>query len=134
MDHFQHHQLSSIKITNFFNITLVLNKGISFGLFNYGQFNNYIFLVLALIITIIVLKLLIKSSTLVSQISYSLIIAGAIGNIIDRFNNGAVLDFIELHISHYYWPAFNVADSSICIGAILLLYDTIFNELNTKAV
>ncbi len=123
-----------IKVTDFFNFTLVWNTGISFGLFNTGIYSNHIFLSLATIVTLIMTYLLVFAHSKVSQISYSLIIGGALGNIIDRLYNGAVLDFIELHVSNYYWPAFNVADSSICIGAFLLVFDMIVNELKIKTI
>lgn len=132
VEYLQQHNRSLITLTSFLNLALVLNKGISFGLFNSGEYNNYIFLAIATSVTITVVYLLIQAQTLIAQISYSLIIGGAIGNIIDRYLSGAVIDFIELHVGQAYWPAFNIADSSICIGALLLLYDIFTNDLTTK--
>ena len=127
-NYFQLHQERFIQITNFFNITIAFNRGVAFSLFSQAEHSNYVFLALAMIVTIIVSYLLVKASSKPEIISYSLIIGGAIGNIVDRWRNGAVLDFIELHVSQYYWPAFNIADSAICIGAFLLLYSMITND------
>lgn len=132
--YFQENQVPFVKLTDFFNITIAFNKGIAFSLFSRENYSNYIFLSLAIIVTIIISYLLVKSPYKIELISYSLIIGGAIGNIVDRWRNGAVLDFIELHISQYYWPAFNIADSAICIGAFLLLYNIIVNDLGKKNI
>lgn len=131
-DYMQQRNFEYVEICRFFNIVLAENRGISFGILRNAAYSNYIFMAVAILVTGILLQLLFKAKTVLLNISYSLIIGGAIGNIIDRFYNGAVIDFIELHISQYYWPAFNVADSAICIGAILLLYDMVVNELKIK--
>ena len=60
----------------------------------------------------------------------SMIMGGAIGNIVDRFWHGAVVDFLDFHLYNYHWPAFNVADSSIVIGVFLLMLDNYFDEKN----
>lgn len=132
VEYFQSHHIRLLEICSIFNLTIVFNKGISFGMFNQWAYNNYIFLVLASVVTLFVVYLLIEARGLLIQISYSLIIGGAVGNIIDRYNSGAVLDFIELHWQQVYFPAFNIADSAICAGAALLLYDMIVNDLNKK--
>lgn len=133
-NYFQQSQEKFVHVTDFFNITIAFNKGVAFSLFSKAEYSNYIFLTLAIIVTAFVGFLLIKTSSRIELISYSLIIGGAVGNIVDRWHNGAVLDFIELHVSQYYWPAFNVADSAICIGAFLMLYNMLVNDLRKKNI
>lgn len=133
-NYFQEHQERFVQLTDFFNITIAFNKGIAFSLFSQEDYSNNIFLSLAVIVTTIISYFLVKSSYKIEVVSYSLIIGGAVGNIVDRWRNGAVLDFIELHLSKYYWPAFNIADSAICIGAFLLLYNMIINDLRKKNI
>lgn len=63
-----------------------------------------------------------------SGVALSLIIGGALGNLLDRILQGQVTDFIQLYVSHFYWPSFNVADSAICVGAVMLFGKTFFKE------
>ena len=123
---------NQIAINPFLNLVLVWNKGISFGLFN-GKLSSYsVFLYLSLALTVILLLLLAKAEELLPRIAFSLMIGGAIGNIIDRIKFKAVADFIELHIANLYWPAFNAADAFICIGALILICQNIHQELQRK--
>ena len=69
-----------------------------------------------------------KPTEKLEAISLSLILGGAIGNVIDRISYGYVIDFIDLYIGHNHWPVFNIADSAICIGAILLVADSFKSE------
>ena len=110
----------SIEVTSFFNIVHVLNKGISFSMLsNTGP----VFLTsLAGLICIGIIYFLFKEKDSLSRTSLSLILGGAIGNIIDRIRFGAVVDFLDFHAFGYHWPAFNIADSAICIGVTLLLF------------
>lgn len=112
---------TKIEITSFFNIALVYNKGISFGLFNNIDYSNYIFASLAAIIVIFLMKWLMTSQSKLESFGLSLIIGGAIGNIIDRIIYIGVVDFLEFHYKEYYWPSFNIADSAICLGVCILL-------------
>ena len=112
------------QITPFFNIVLIHNRGMSFGLFNYsGGFNALLFsLVAAVIVTVLIYWLSrVESSAL--ALAIGLIIGGAVGNVIDRIRLGAVVDFLDFHIGTWHWPAFNVADSAICIGVAVMLLD-----------
>ena len=112
-----------VKITSFFNLVMVYNRGVSFGLFNDLDNPVLILSATAIIISIILLIWLSKVEKLYLAIALGLIIGGAYGNIIDRIINGAVADFLDIHIANYHWPAFNLADSAITIGAILLIID-----------
>jgi signal peptidase II len=111
-------------ITSFFNIVLIYNRGMSFGLFNgAGGLNALLFsLVAAAIVTVLIYWLSRVESPLLA-VAIGLIIGGAIGNVIDRIRLGAVVDFLDFHAGSWHWPAFNVADSAICIGVAVMLLD-----------
>lgn len=102
-------------IENIFHLTLVKNSGIAFGLFPQGTniFIIFSFLVIFLILIILWKK---KELKILPRIALALILAGAIGNLIDRLRWGYVIDFLDFRI----WPVFNLADTSITIGVILL--------------
>lgn len=112
-----------LMITDFFHLTPVWNHGVSFGLFKAGsQGEVYAILGVTTIITLLVISWLRQATTRLAGISLGLILGGAIGNIIDRLLYGAVFDFLDVNIGSYHWPAFNVADSAICVGVGLYLY------------
>jgi signal peptidase II len=126
--------LSEIKqlhiIEGFFSIVYVWNKGISFGIFN-NVGTNQIFLILmsSIIIGTLIYFFIIKSSPLaIESVALGMIIGGALGNILDRILYGAVFDFLLFYWRQYQYPAFNIADSAICIGAFLLIYSAIASE------
>ena len=110
----------SIKINQFFDIVYVQNYGVSFGLFS-RAIPHWVLVLIALLVVILILYLMIISNKNLEKNAYFLIIAGAIGNIIDRILNSYVVDFISLHYEMFYWPAFNFADIYITIGIIMLL-------------
>lgn len=118
-----------IPVTSIFNLVLTWNRGVSFGLFNNeGNFGAWFFSILAIIIVGILLIWLRKAETKVQSISLGFIIGGAIGNVIDRVNHLAVLDFIDFHLGGSHWPAFNAADSFITLGAAVLIVDSLFSR------
>ena len=107
------------------NFTYIRNEGIAFGIYFEGA--ETIFIILPILITIYLFYLL-KSEEFqdkLSQIALFLIIAGAVGNIIDRIFRGYVVDFIDFHLNGMHWYVFNIADSSVTIGLIFLLYSSI---------
>ena len=106
----------------FFNLVTVWNSGVSFGMFKDLAAGQYIFTALALAIAIFLIFWLANEKTPKLSFALSLVIGGAFGNIIDRIINGAVADFLDFHIFGYHWPAFNLADSSVTIGALILIY------------
>lgn len=120
----------AIEVTPFFNLVLVWNYGISFGMFSNrdSSMGKYVLIALALVIIGILLKWLINAVTRVQAASIGLVVGGAVGNIIDRILYGAVADFLDFHIAGWHWPAFNVADSAICIGVIVLCCDSMFDK------
>ena len=128
-----------LPITPFFNIVLTWNSGISFGIFsNQGSFSVIILSTLATLIVFFLAVWLMKAENKKLIMGLICIIGGAIGNIIDRVYHGAVIDFLDFHIKSYHWPAFNVADSCIFIGATLIILDSLFpdkkEEANIKSI
>jgi len=118
-----------IPVTPFFNLVMGWNKGISFGLFHGDSiFNIWGLPAIALIITAFLLVWLWRSKGCVISIAISFIIGGALGNVIDRIRFGAVADFLDIYVLGYHWPAFNLADAGITLGAVLLIYDSLFGE------
>ncbi len=107
-----------IRVFNGFNIVYVENKGVSFGFLS--EYNIPFFLgILSFLISFYIYFLIRKSSDKVEIFGLSLILGGALGNGIDRFFKGYVIDFIDLYYKEYHWFAFNLADSFITVGAII---------------
>ncbi|MDF2965378.1 MAG: peptidase [Rickettsiaceae bacterium] len=116
--------LRTVEVTSFFNLVYVWNYGISFGMFsNYYQYANKFFIFFNILVIIYLFYLLLNCTTVKSFIGYCLIVGGAVGNLYDRIMRGAVFDFINLHYEDYHFAVFNIADSYITIGALLLIYD-----------
>jgi signal peptidase II len=111
-------------VTSFFNLTLTYNRGISFGLFNEGAgLNALVFSLAAAVIVALLVFWLSRVESPFLAVAIGLIIGGAIGNVTDRIRLGAVVDFLDFHAGSLHWPAFNVADSAICIGVAAMLLD-----------
>ncbi|AIL65017.1 Lipoprotein signal peptidase [Rickettsiales bacterium Ac37b] len=119
-------------ISSFLNFVLVRNEGITFGLFNNVVNGAIIFSMLAIIITIMLIIWLLKEKKLPIRIALGLVIGGAVGNILDRLRCGAVIDFIDIHVSNYHWYSFNVADAAICLGVSILIFDNLCGIKNEK--
>jgi len=111
-------------IQGFFNLTHVRNTGGAFGIFGgeKGGLGSILFVIVSLIAigAIVFLFFKVKENEKTLAFSFSLILSGAVGNLIDRFRYGEVVDFLDFHLSSYHWPAFNVADSAICVGIGLM--------------
>lgn len=115
---------SSIEITSFFNLVTVWNKGVSFGLFS--DDSPYTLWTLVGVTTVIAIGMLIwlmRAENRFLALGLGLVLGGAVGNIIDRIRFGAVFDFLDVYVGNYHWPAFNVSDSCITLGAILILLE-----------
>jgi|YelNatPaOPRAMG01_1025707.scaffolds.fasta_scaffold16701_4 signal peptidase II len=125
-----------IIIPGFFDLVSVYNRGMVFGMFNSGQciFRTTLLTILSIAVFFILIGIYLfsKDITKLSMLALSLIISGAIGNIIDRIRLGYVIDFIDLYVKNVHWPAFNIADSAITIGAILLAIDLLFGTKKEK--
>ncbi len=126
-------------IPGFLRITHWLNEGAAFSLFadsaspNAVRWGLIAFSALAAIAVLIALIRLGGRITLVT-VALALVLGGALGNLHDRVLYGSVVDFIEIHIFGYHWPDFNVADSSIVIGACLLLLDSLFTRKSSESL
>ncbi len=117
----------SQEVLPFFNIVMVWNQGVSFGMFNNGDTMSIIFLTsVSLIISMIFAVWLWRSTSRLQSFAIALVISGALGNVFDRLRFGAVIDFLDVHFAEYHWPAFNVADSCICVGVFLLIVHSLF--------
>lgn len=119
---------------NFFHITYIRNRGAAFGILSDNALRLPFFMVVSLIAIIGIvwyLRHLRKDQTL-SVLALGMILSGAIGNLIDRVRLGEVIDFIDVHWYSYHWPAFNVADSAICVGVGLLMIETWREERHAK--
>ncbi len=113
-----------LRIGEFFDIVLVRNRGVSFGLFNNdAAINGIAFSLLAAAIVVVLLVWLRRAPGTLLPSAIGLVIGGAIGNVIDRLRLGSVVDFLDFHLGAWHWPAFNLADAAICIGVGLMVID-----------
>jgi signal peptidase II len=116
-------------VTSFFDLVLTCNRGMSFGLFNTGQgLSVPLFSITAVAIVAILFFWLSRVQSDILSSAIGLIIGGAIGNVIDRLRFGGVIDFLYFHLGSWYWPAFNVADSAICIGVMVMLLEGLLSR------
>ena len=122
-----------IEVMPFFNVVLVWNRGISFGMFsNDSMIGVWALSSIALCIVGFLINWLRKADTRLVAISLGLIIGGAIGNVIDRAVHMAVVDFLDFYAGSFRWPAFNAADSFITVGAALLIADSLFSSRSNQ--
>jgi len=127
LQHFELYQ--TLRLTSWFNLTLAYNTGAAFSFLNdAGGWQRWLFVVLAVIISGVLLVWLRRAQQLRLQaLALALVIGGAIGNVIDRVRLGYVVDFIDWHYRDWHWPVFNLADSAITLGVVLLIVDSLFN-------
>jgi len=114
-----------------FNLTLSYNKGAAFSFLHYAQgWQVWFFGIIALAVSVAIIIWLSRLSwrQYGTCAALSLIVGGALGNLCDRIHYGHVIDFIQLYVAHFYWPTFNIADSAICVGAVLLLVLSLFKK------
>ena len=122
-------------VENFFNITYIRNKGAAFGFLAESSFRLPFFILISIIAVVVIIGIFrkLRPDQKLTAVSLSLIFAGALGNLIDRVRLGEVIDFIYVHWYEHYWPAFNVADSAICVGVFLLALDMLRDEQRKKS-
>ena len=117
-----------VAVMPMFNFTLLYNKGAAFSfLSDAGGWQRWFFIILSVTISTVLIVWIykLKSHEKLQTISIALILGGAIGNLIDRSIYGHVIDFIDIYYQHHHWPAFNIADSAISIGAVFLIIDSL---------
>ena len=116
-----------VAFTSFFSLVLLYNEGAAFSFLNdAGGWQRGFFMVIAVAASILILFLLRKHrGELLFSLALSLVLGGALGNLVDRVRIGHVVDFLDFHLAEHHFPAFNLADSAITLGAMLLILDNL---------
>jgi len=124
-----------VEVLPFFNLVLVWNRGVSFGLLAADhELGRWLLILLTVVIAGLVIYWLRRATGALMMTALAMVLGGAIGNIIDRLRFGAVVDFVQLHAAGYSFYVFNIADAAISIGVALLLLDAIFSGRGGDAV
>jgi signal peptidase II len=123
-----------VEITSYFNLVYVLNPGAAFSFLadQEGWQKNFLSAVAVVASIVIILMMRSSSHRKFAMFCLACILGGAIGNLIDRVAHGAVIDFLDFYVGNYHWPAFNVADVAITLGAIGLIIDELFFNREQK--
>ncbi|MEJ2135578.1 MAG: signal peptidase II [Desulfofustis sp.] len=123
-------------VPGFFNLVHVTNKGAAFSMFASvdSPLRHYFFVAVnsAAFLGLTIAAWKMSAQHLLYRVSFAMIAAGALGNLSDRLRFGAVIDFLDFYVGTYHWPAFNVADSAICVGVVVLLVMNIMEMKNEK--
>lgn len=120
---------SYIAVLPFFNLVHTYNRGVSFGMFSNGSpYGPYLLSFVSLCIVAFLLALALKAHSLPQIFAFSAIIGGALGNVCDRLNKGAVTDFLDFYIGAYHWPAFNLADVAVVCGVGAVIIFSLFDR------
>ena len=121
-------------IEHFFHLTYVRNRGAAFSFLSNASWRLPFFIAISIIAAIVILVAFqkMRDDQKLAHISLAMIFSGAVGNLIDRVRLGEVIDFLDVHWYRHHWPAFNVADSLICVGVFLLAIDMLLEEKRLK--
>lgn len=121
-------------IEDFFHLTYVRNKGAAFSFLSNASWRLPFFITVSIIAALVILIAFrkLRDDQRLAHTSLALIFSGAVGNLIDRVRLGEVIDFLDAHWYRHHWPAFNVADSLICVGVFLLAIDMLLEEKRLK--
>lgn len=120
-----------VEVTSFFNWILLHNPGAAFSfLSDAGGWQRWLFLAISVVVSLVIVVWMARlpRSARLQLLALGLVLGGAIGNLWDRLVHGFVVDFIQLHYGGYYFPAFNIADSAITVGAAILIVDSLFGQ------
>jgi signal peptidase II len=122
-------------VEGLFSLTYVRNKGAAFSFLSHASWRLPFFICISIIAAIVILIAFrkLRDDQRLAQLSLAMIFSGAIGNLIDRIRLGEVIDFLDAYWRTHHWPAFNVADSLICVGVFLLAIDMLLEERRLKA-
>lgn len=113
-------------IDGFFDLVLVMNRGVSFGMLGGAPgWVTVALIVFAILLSVVLCIWMWRADAVLLATGLGLVIGGAVGNVVDRFRFGAVVDFLDFYISDHHWPAFNIADSAITVGVALLILDSL---------
>jgi signal peptidase II len=118
--------LRPIEVTSFLNLRVVWNPGVSFGML--GGAGPLVLTVVAILVVAALVVWMARTDRRLVGVALGLVVGGAIGNVVDRVRFGAVLDFLDFHAFGYHWPAFNVADGAITVGAALIVADSLLGS------
>ena len=121
-------------IDGLFNITYVRNKGAAFSFLSHASWRLPFFIAISAIAAVVIVIAFnrLRNDQRLAQVSLAMIFSGAVGNLIDRVRQGEVVDFLDVYWRAHHWPAFNVADSMICVGVALLALDMLREEQRQK--
>jgi len=112
-----------------FDLVMTWNRGVSFGILNQpGAWNGLVLSGAAAVIVALLVVWMAQAQSRMVALALGLVVGGAVGNVIDRLRYGAVADFLDVHLHAWHWPAFNLADSGITVGAIILVLDSLFTR------
>jgi signal peptidase II len=121
-------------VEHFFHLTYVRNRGAAFSFLSEASWRLPFFISVTIVAVIVILIALqkMRDDQRLAHTSLAMIFSGAVGNLIDRIRLGEVIDFLDVHWYQHHWPAFNVADSLICVGVFLLALDMMLEEKRIK--
>jgi signal peptidase II len=121
-------------VDNFFHIIYLRNRGAAFSFLSDASWRLPFFITVSIIAASVILIAFrkLRDDQKLAQVSLAMIFSGAVGNLIDRVRLGEVIDFLDVHWYRHHWPAFNVADSLICVGVMLLAVDMVLEEKRQK--
>lgn len=112
-------------VPGLFNLRLAFNTGVAFSQLQFApEVMRWVLTAFAIVVSAALMWWAKREDSLLFKAGASFIVGGALGNAIDRVYLGAVVDFLDFHIHHWHWPTFNVADSAICFGVLLLMTDS----------
>lgn len=125
----------AVEVTAFFNLVHVHNPGAAFSLLaDQAGWQRLLFIAVAVVASALIVYFLHKPCPgRRFCLALALILGGAIGNLVDRLVHGHVIDFLDFHLAGWHWPAFNVADSAITVGAVLLILDSVFSARSSAS-
>lgn len=124
---------SPFEVCDYFNMVSAFNKGVSFSMFDGGGlWGRVVLIIFALCIVLFLIHWMKSERSAFVRLALGLIVGGALGNVADRLRMGAVYDFLDFYYGAYHWPAFNAADSFICIGAFLIVMHAICSKIKEK--
>jgi len=123
-------------LPDFFHITYVSNRGAAFSFLSDASWRLPFFIGITLVASVAILVAFhkLRDEQKLAQVSLAMIFSGAVGNLIDRVRLGEVIDFLDAHWYRHHWPAFNVADSLICVGVFLLAVDMLLEDKRQKGL
>lgn len=118
-----------VEVTPFFNLVMTWNQGVSFGLLgDHGELARWLLAGFAVAVSIALTVWMLRAPNLLTSLALGFVIGGALGNALDRVIHGAVADFFDFHLAGWHFWAFNVADSAITVGVVLLIVDSFYGS------